>query len=94
MHTLQKTCHQVGKPCLALVIHLYRKLKDKQTKLRFVSSGRSVYLQYDHVKVGVQVVYYYSLVVYQVSTLFLQDLSISTKKLRHPLRDDKNCQHN
>ena len=47
-----------------------RKLKDKQTKLRIVSSDASVYWRYHHGKVGVQVVHNYSIAVNQVSTLF------------------------
>ena len=71
-----------------------RKLKEKQTKLRALSSDKGVYQQYHLEKVWVQVVYNYSIAVNQVSTPFLQDLSLPTKKLRHPLRDDKNCQRN
>ena len=69
-YAIQKTCHQGGRPCLTLVIHPIRKLKDKQTKLRIVSSDRSVYLQYHHVKIGVQVVQTYSIALNQVTILF------------------------
>ena len=66
----KKLSAKVADPASLLFYTPIGKLKDKQTKLRIVSSDRDAYLQYLRVKVGVHVVHDYSIAVNQLSNLF------------------------